>query len=99
MTLDGKPVDGGSIQFVPQGQSEAEAVNAPILGGRYVAPKVPQGKVLAIIHMDPPAPPAVVSSDYKPPATVVIPDRYKKGLALEVKADKSDEDIAMSSKQ
>jgi len=98
VTLDGKPLDGGSVQFVPQGQPDAPITDATILGGRYVAPKVPIGKHLAIVKMTPPDPPAVVSSDYRPPETAAIPDRYKAGVPIEVKEDKADLDIAMSSK-
>lgn len=98
VTLDGKPLDGGSVQFVPQGQPDAPITDATILGGRYVAPKVPIGKHLMFVKITPPEPPAVVSSDYRPPETLAIPDRYKGGVPLDVKEDKSDADIAMSSK-
>ncbi len=97
VTLDGKALKDGSIQFVPQNQ-QAPPVTVPILEGRYVAPKVGLGKVIVILAGAAPERPAVVDSSYSPPPAVVIPERYQKGMPIEVKADKSDQDFAMSSK-
>jgi hypothetical protein len=97
VTLDGKPLEEGTIQFVPQDQ-KAPPVQATILKGRYVAPKVGLGKAIALLTVEPPARPAVVDSSYTPPPVTTIPERYKKGLPVEVKGDKSDQDFAMSSK-
>lgn len=98
VTLDGRPIDGGSIQFVPK-DSNAPPISTAILGGRYVAPKVGKGKVTAIIGVEPPPRPEVVSSDYQPKPTVHIPDRYKAGIPIEVADDKDDQDFALSSKK
>ena len=98
VTLDGKKVDGGTIQFVPK-DSNAPPVTAPILEGRYVATKVGKGKVTAIISCDPPPRPEVVSSDYKPPPTIAIPDRYKGGILFDVNGDKADQDFPLTSKK
>ncbi|SIO55922.1 hypothetical protein SAMN05444166_5161 [Singulisphaera sp. GP187] len=97
VTLDGKPLDEGSIQFVPS-NAEAPPVTVPILKGRYVAPKVGVGKVTVILSGATAERPAVVSSNYTPPPSATIPARYKNGLPIEVKADKADQDFAMSSK-
>lgn len=35
VTLDGTPVDGGSIAFIPLGGGEQQRVGAPIAKGRY----------------------------------------------------------------
>ena len=99
VTLDGKPIENGRIQFVSVDHNDIAPIDAPILEGRYVAAKVPKGKVKAILNVDPPAPPAVVGSDYQPPKTVTIPDRYKNGIPIEVTADKADQDFALSSKK
>ena len=97
VTLDGKPLEEGSVEFVPQDQ-KAPPVTVPILKGRYVAPKVGLGKVIAIISGAKQERPAVIDSSYSPPPTIAIPERYQKGMPIEVKADKSDQDFAMSSK-
>lgn len=97
VTLDGKPLEDGNIQFVPQNQ-EAPPVTVPILKGRYVAPKVGLGKVTAMLTGATPERPAVIDSSYSPPPAIAIPERYQKGMPIEVKGDKSDQDFAMSSK-
>src|SRR4051812_7785723 len=98
VTLDGKPLQDGSIQFVPQ-DLKAPPTQASILQGRYVAPKVGLGKVMAILTVAPPARPAVIESNYVPPAVVIIPARYKNGLPIDVTGDKMDQDFAMSSRK
>jgi len=98
VTLDSKPIDEGMIQFVPQDLS-APPTQASILQGRYVAPRVGLGKVMVILTVAPPARPAIIESNYVPPTIVTIPDRYKNGLPIDVKADKSDQDFAMTSKK
>lgn len=98
VTLDGKPIPEGTIQFVPQDQ-KAPPTTVPILEGRYVAPKVGLGRVIVTMNVAPPERPAVIDSSYTPPPTVTIPDRYRKGVPIDVKEDKSDQDFAMSSKK
>ncbi|AGA28077.1 P-loop NTPase family protein [Singulisphaera acidiphila] len=97
VTLDGKPLDDGAIQFVPQDQ-QAPPVTVPILKGRYVASKVGLGKVTVMLSGATAERPAVVSSSYTPPPSVTIPARYKNGFPIEVKEDTADQNFAMSSK-
>jgi len=98
VTVDGQPIEDGTVQFIPANPSDGPITQATIMKGRYVASKVPLGKVTAVLHATPPAPPAQVSSDYYPPKTVGIPDRYKSGFPLDVKENKADQDFSMSSK-
>lgn len=99
VTVDGQPIEDGTVQFVPANLADGPITQAMIMKGRYVANKVPLGKVTAILHANPPAPPTQVTSDYQPPKTVGIPSRYKSGFPIEVKENKADQDFPMSSKE
>lgn len=99
VTVDGQPIEDGTVQFVPANLADGPITQASIMKGRYVAAKVPLGKVTAILHANPPAPPAQITSDYHPPKTVGIPSRYKSGFPIEVKENKADQDFPMSSKE
>ena len=50
VTIDGKPVEQGSLAFNPEGPDPAQAVGASIVNGHYVAEKVPLGKVRVLIN-------------------------------------------------
>lgn len=99
VTVDGQPIEDGTVQFVPADLANGPITQATIMKGRYVAAKVPLGKVTAVLHANPPAPPAQVTSEYHPPKTVGIPERYKSGFPIEVKENKADQDFPMSSKE
>ncbi len=100
VTVDGKPIEEGTIQFVPSDKSAGGVTQAVILQGRYVAPRVPLGKVTAMLFAAQPPPPSpeTITTDYQPVKVLTIPDRYKNGFPIEVKEDKSDVDFAMTSK-
>jgi hypothetical protein len=98
VTVDGQPIESGTIQFVPKDPGTGPITQALVKDGRYVADKVPIGKVTAIISASPAGPTEPVTSDYQPPKWVGIPSRYASGFPIEVKEDKSDQDFSMSSK-
>jgi hypothetical protein len=97
--LDGQKIDGGSIQFHPAEGQPGDVIQAPILQGRYVAPYVARGKVKVIITMPSATPPETVTSDYVPPKTLALPDRYKSGIPIEVKDDNPNQDFDLTSRQ
>lgn len=97
VSVDGQPVGDGTIQFVPQAAEAGPVTQATVLQGRYIATKVPLGKVNAIPHVTPPAPPAQMTSEYVPPKSVTIPARYQSGFPIEVKGDMT-QDFPMSTK-
>ncbi len=97
--LDGKPIDEGTIQFIPANKEAGPVTQAVILQGRYVAPRVPLGKGSVQIFAKAPEPPANVTSAYQPPKVAQIPERYQKGIPIEVKEDKADFDFDMSSRK
>lgn len=98
VTLDGKPISSGTIQFVPK-DANAPPVSAPILDGRYVATRVGLGQGVAILNVEPPARPEVITSEYQPPPSVTIPDRYKGGIPVNIEGDAADQDFALSSRK
>ena len=98
VTLDGKPIGDGTIQFVPASKEAGGVTQATIVEGRYVAPRVALGQVTAMLFTQPPPAPENLSTDYKPESFAAIPERYKKGFKIEVKEDQPNVDFAMSSK-
>ncbi len=53
VTVDGQPIEDGTVQFVPANLADGPITQASIMKGRYVAAKVPLGKVTAILHANP----------------------------------------------
>ena len=89
VTLDGKPIEDGTVQFVPANKAAGPVTQAVILKGRYVASKVPLGKATAIIFAKAPEPPPNITSDYHPGPIAQIPQRYKDGIPIEVKGTRA----------
>lgn len=99
VTLDGEPLKTGSIQFRPQNQESSPVVQAEIRDGRYTAPDVPLGNVLVLIQATRETGKVVVLYGQSSPEVVnVIPERYRRGIPLEVKADHPAQDFPLSSK-
>lgn len=99
VTLDDVPLKEGTIQFRPQDQNSAPAVEAQIREGRYAAPNVPRGNVIVLIQATRETGKTVLLYGQPSPEVVnVIPERYRRGIPLEVKADNPAQDFALSSK-
>src|SRR5262249_24174053 len=50
VTLDGRPLSEGTMQFMPQVKGQAPPSMAVIAEGRYVAAGVPKGKVRVLLN-------------------------------------------------
>src|SRR5437588_12138418 len=88
VTYDGKPVDGGAIVFVPEGDAAGAKVGGEIVGGEYKlpadrGPKPGKYKVEIVWNQKKPsakkADPDVVSQDQ---VTQVIPPKYNTQTTL-----------------
>ena len=88
VTVDGKPLATGSIQFLPQDTAQGPAVGAVVADGRYAADDVPLGKVRAIVT-------SVRKGKRLPDAADIpvwesenlIPQRHRGGILIDVGAD------------
>jgi hypothetical protein len=96
VTLDGKPVDGGSIQFEPLDARKTSASGALVRDGRYSIPSqagLTPGKYCVRIYwsekidpsrMKPLAPGVRPSPGDIPSAKELIPAKYNSGSALTI---------------
>jgi hypothetical protein len=79
VTLDGRPLDRGSIRFTSLGEQQAMATGAMIQNGAYFIPQekglLPGEYHLEIHAPDPDAPPIRVSATPGGPSIPVQPDR------------------------
>jgi hypothetical protein len=104
VTLDGAPVDGGSINFFQGDGIGSDRGNAPIKGGRYViegerarnlTPGAYTVRITWIQLLRQPS-----DADANPPARHAIPPQYntKSTLTREVKAGTNELNFALTSK-
>lgn len=105
VTLDGAPVEKGTIQFMPTpGTAHATLASAMIKDGKYSIPKdrgpVPGGYRVIISAPDPKAP-AVIDEDpggeAPPPLPDLIPSQYNASSTLnaEIKAGPNVHDFTL----
>ncbi len=88
VTLDGKPIAEGTLQFIPGEGSKGQTASGQIRDGKYSAENVPTGKLKVL-------PNAVkktgkVLTGYSQPEEEVIniiPAKYQVGIDVEVTAD------------
>jgi hypothetical protein len=84
VTLDGRPLDHGTIQFLPSASQGSTAAEAEIRDGAYSVPRargLATGKYRVIISSAPagaapPAPVGTLPGASGPPAKDLIPPRY-----------------------
>jgi len=100
VTVDGQAVHTGTLQFMPPQGSKAPVVEAQIKDGRYVADKVPVGKVRVLFTAVKETGRVETKSTSQPIPDVVniIPERYRDGLDIEVTADSPKKDFDLKSR-
>ena len=90
VTLDGQPIESGSITFVPEGKGTAEGAN--LVGGKYTV-SVSPGKLKVSISATRPHPTEKVP-DANPDAPMVpkmvqyIPAKYNEATELTITVEK-----------
>lgn len=96
VTVDGRPLDHGVVNFIGAGG----AASAPVLSGAYDASPVPVGRAGIAVRATPRpavADPAAAAVDFVP-----LPDRYiepeRSGLSLDVVAGDQRHDISISTR-
>src|SRR5579871_2235673 len=98
VTLDGKPIAQGSLQFLPQDPNQAPITAVPIVDGRYVAEAVPRGKVRALLTATKETGKMVKEySSSRLQVVNLIPEKYRAGIALDVTGDNLNQDFPLKS--
>jgi hypothetical protein len=95
VTVDKAPLDGAMISFCSQDITNGQIVVTKVVRGRYIAEKVPLGKVLAVVSglkdtgekTRPGGPDVVVN---------LVPERYRAGFELNVTERSSRVDFPMT---
>jgi hypothetical protein len=106
VTLDGAPVDGGSISFVQGSGAGSDKGNAPIVGGKYVIEGekarnlTPGSYTVQIFWIQLIGKPNPANADANAPARHAIPSQYgdKSTLTREIKPGTNKFDFDLKSK-
>jgi hypothetical protein len=99
VTVDGRPIAKGNVQFLPQGPGKAPVTQASIVDGRYVAAAVPRGKVRVLLTATQETGKMVAAySEPHPEVVNLIPEKYRSGIEIEVTADNLSQDFALTSR-
>ena len=96
VTVDGKPLATGGIQFLPQDTAQGPAVGAVVVDGRYAVDDVPLGEVRAIVT-------SVRKGKRLPDvgdmpvweSENLIPPQHRGGILIDVKADQPIQDFKL----
>jgi hypothetical protein len=96
VTLDNAPINGAMISFCSKDIGNGQVVVTNVIRGRYIAEKVPLGRVLAVISGT-----MVTGRKTRPggpeESVALVPEKYRAGFELEVKEDSAQVDFRMSS--
>lgn len=99
VTVDGKPITEGNLQFVPQAVGQVPVTGASIVDGRYVAEAVPQGKLRVLLAATKET--GKMIKEYSTPRSEVInliPEKYRAGIAIDVTGDNANLNFALKTR-
>jgi hypothetical protein len=103
ITIDGAPVTEGMVSFVSLDPHNGRTIVTPIVRGRYIAEKVPLGKVLATVvaikmSASATARPPRAGDPPTPEDGNLVPSKYRGGFELDVTPDSSEVNFTMTSR-
>lgn len=99
VSIDGAPLDQGTISFTPKEADRGTGVVADIRAGKYRAEGVPLGRVLVQFQAMKETGKTYKEFGVDYPETIsVIPAKYDKGIEITVTEDSKTNDFEMSSK-
>ena len=99
VTVDGKRVEQGTIQFVPQHLESGPITQAVIQNGAYVAEAVPLGKMRVVIHAKKKTGRLITGYSTPYPEIInIVPAKYRQGIELDVSGDNPELDFKLVSK-
>jgi hypothetical protein len=88
VSIDGRPVAQGNIEFLPQEADRGPAAGAAIENGRYRCTTVPLGQVLVKLHaLEPTGQVDRVGDTAVPVLRSVIPPAAREGMLISVAGD------------
>jgi len=99
VTLDGKPIAQGTINFLPEKSGQTPPASAQIADGYYEARGVPLGKVRVQITATRETGRMIPGSSQPVPEVLsIIPPKYAQGISIEVTGDNPQQDFPLTSK-
>jgi hypothetical protein len=100
VTVDGKPIEEGVMQFLPPPNSPAPVLQAEIKNGRYVVSGVPLGKVGVLFNAvkDTGRTDSKSTSSPIPVYENIVPEKYRDGITIEVTKDNPSQNFELRSK-
>lgn len=99
VTVDGKPIAEGNLQFVPRDVGQAPVTGAAIVDGRYLAERVPLGKLRVVINATKETGKMVTEySTPRPQVINLIPEKYRSGIPIEVTGDNANLNFDLKSR-
>jgi hypothetical protein len=99
VTLDGAPIATGYIQFRPTTKEQSNPAGGKIENGQYVVKSAPLGKVLVLFNATKETGKTITEGDEtRPEAVNIIPQKYQKGIEIEVAGDNPSQNFELKSK-
>jgi hypothetical protein len=97
ITLDGAPIESGSINFMPEGASQSRPTATEFKSGQYELADAPIGKVRVTINSSRPTGKMVPgSSEPIPELENIIPEAYRQGIVVDIAGDNDKLDFALT---
>ena len=95
ITIDGKPLQHGSISFIPTGSGQAPPARASIRSGKYEVAEAPQGRVLLRFS----ATEETGETDEEGQAILrnLIPENCRDGIEIQITGDDLQKNIELKS--
>ena len=98
VSVDGQPIQEGSIAFTPIGSTKGPAVGAKIIAGRYDCLHVPLGELLMQIYASRSTGKTIeVMGTTLPEMQDLVPEKDRDGIKIEVLGDNLNQDFALNS--
>jgi hypothetical protein len=98
VSIDGNPVQDGSIVFTPTGGAHGQTVGTQIRAGRYDCPYVPMGDSLVQIYaLRPTGKMVEIMGSMKPEMQDLVPPKVRDGIRIKIEGDNSNQDFSLKS--
>jgi hypothetical protein len=97
ISLDGTPLEAGSISLVPEGAGQARPTAADFKAGKYAIDDAPLGKVRVFITSTKPTGKMIPGSSEPVPEIVnIIPAAYQQGIVVDIAGDNHELNFALT---
>lgn len=97
ITIDGQPVDEGTIAFTPRGSARGQAVGGPIRSGHYDCEYVPLGESLVQIYaLKPTGKMVEAMGSMIPEMKDIVPEKDRNGIKIEIQQDNLNQNFSLT---